>query len=169
MSGAVAQPVVYRQQLSFHEVARLLPFGVQWLLIDRVLSWNDDEIVVQKAVSGGEQNMSAHLRDGPSIMPGILTVELVNQCAMLLMILRGAKGLGEHIAGSAGVLARCKGTFHSPAYIGDIVTAHVKIAAVLGGKTQYDGEVTVGERRVATISAIGALVTTDQPSRPIAA
>lgn len=163
MSGVAAHTVVYPQQMSFHEVARLMPFGTQWLLIDRVLCWSDDEIVVAKAISGGEPNMAAHLRDGPSIMPGVLQIEFVNQATMLLMLLRAAKGVDTNPSLKSGVLARCKGTFHSPAYIGDAITARVRIAAVMGEKVMYEGEVMAGERHVASISAFGALLSTDQP------
>lgn len=168
MSQAL-QPILYPQQMSFHEVARLLPFGTQWQLIDRVIGWSDEAITVQKAVSGGETNMAAHLRDGPSIMPGVLQIEFVNQATMLLMILRGAKGIGANITGGAGVLARCKANFHSPAYIGEVLTATVKVEGVVAGKTQYEGIITSGERKIATVSAIGALVTTEQPPQAIAA
>lgn len=168
MSDTVTNPVIYPQQMSFHEVARIMPFGTQWLLIDRVLSWSDEEIVVSKAIAGGEPNMAAHLRDGPSIMPGVLQIEFVNQATMLLMLLRAAKGVGEDADVQSGVLARCKGTFHSPAYIGDVITARVRISAVMGEKVMYEGEITCGERRVASISAFGAMISKDQPI-PLAA
>jgi hypothetical protein len=89
--AALASPV-QRQRLDFHEVQRILPYKSPWLLIDRVDSWDDKEIKVIKAISGSEANMQAHMADGPSIMPGVLQIELVNQALMLLMILQNMAG-----------------------------------------------------------------------------
>jgi len=146
------------QRLDFHDVARLLPYGAPWLLIDRVLSWDSKQIVVCKAVSGGEVNMSAHLRDGPSIMPGVLHIELVNQATMLLMILLNSSGQRNDSSDGAGVLARVKANFLSPAYIGELITATVKITAIKDNMTFYEGNVFAGDRAVSRVEAIGALV-----------
>lgn len=149
------------QQLEYHQIARLLPYGLPWLMLDKVVQWGGNQIVVQKAVSGSEFNMAAHLKDGPSIMPGVLQIEVVNQAVMLLMVLQeGNKQQSDNPAfEGTGVLARVKSTFHSPAYIGEIITATARIVEIVGSKTMYRGELTAGDRKVATVEAIGAVVT----------
>lgn len=146
------------QRLDYHDLAALLPYGFPWLLVDRVSRWSASEIVVVKAVSGCDHNMSAHLRDGPSIMPGVLLIELVNQAAMLLVTLRSSAGEQDARMSGAGALGRAKATFHSPAYIGDVLTATVRITVQSENKTAYEGHITCGDRAVATVQAIGALV-----------
>ncbi len=151
------------QSLSFHEIMRLLPYGAPWLLIDKVVSWGDGQIVVQKAISGSEVNMAAHLKDGPSIMPGALQLEFVNQAAMLMMILLNSSGERNDPTNGAGVLAQCKCKYISPAYIGEVITATVRLVEVVGQMTMYQGEVACGERKIASITAVGALIA--DPSR----
>lgn len=143
------------QRLEYHEIARLVPYGARWLQIDRVLRWDDTSIIVQKAVSGGDPNMASHLAQGPSIMPGALQVELVNQALMLLMTLLNMSGKRRDDIAGAGVMARCKGNFVSPARIGDILTATVTIDHVVGPATAFTGVIRCGERLVARISALG--------------
>lgn len=155
----VAALATIPQSLSFHEIMRLLPYGPPWLLLDRVVSWGKGEIVVQKAISGAEANMSAHLKDGPSIMPGALQLEFVNQAAMLMMILLNSSGERNDPTDGAGVLAQCKCKYISPAYIGEVITGTVKLVEVVGNMTMYQGEITCGDRKVASITAVGALVT----------
>ena len=152
------KPATIPQSLSFHEIARILPYGPPWLLIDKVLSWGNGEIVVQKAISGCETNMSAHLKDGPSIMPGVLQLEFINQAAMLMMLLLNSSGERSDASEGAGVLAQCKCKYISPAYIGEVITGTVKLVEVVGHMTMYQGEITCGDRRVASINAVGALV-----------
>lgn len=153
--GSLAIP----QRLDYHDICKLLPYKSPWLLIDRVASWGTNEIVVIKAISGAEVNMAAHMAQGPSVAPGVLQIELVNQALMLLMVLLNMSGVrSDSMEGGAGVLASCKAKFHSPAFIGDVITATVKVIDTVGNKTMFEGEITCGDRRVATVSCIGATV-----------
>lgn len=104
-----------RQRLDHHELARLLPYKSPWLLIDRVTAWSEEGITVHKAISGAEANMAAHLSQGPSIMPGVLQIEFVNQAVMLLMILLNMSGKrSDNLKGGTGILAKTRARFHSP-------------------------------------------------------
>ncbi|MBA5606564.1 hypothetical protein H3H36_14500 [Duganella sp. FT3S] len=160
------------QTLDYHQIVRLVPYRSPWLLLDRVLRWDDKHIVVQKAISGADPMMAAHLSDGPSIMPGVLYIELVGQAAMLLGVLTGARqdapgaAPAEH---ATDVLARCKGEFISPAYIGEVITAEVTISDKIAGKTIYDGIVKAGERLVCKVSGIGATLSPSVVAQPAAA
>jgi len=147
----------YPQALDYHQIVRLVPYRSPWLLVDRVVAWDKKRIVVQKAISGADPMMAAHLADGPSIMPGVLLIELVGQATLLLNVLSGG---GKPADGAAGILARCKGEFLSPAFIGETITAEVTISDVIAGKTLCEGVVRAGERLVCRVSSIGAMVST---------
>jgi 3-hydroxyacyl-[acyl-carrier-protein] dehydratase len=148
---------VFPQTLDYHQIVRLVPYRSPWLLLDRVIRWDQKRIVVQKAISGADPMMAAHLSDGPSIMPGVLYIEFVGQATMLLGVLSsGGKQGPEGVA----VLARCKGDFVSPAFIGETITAEVTISDVIAGKTVYEGVVHVGDRLICRVSGIGALIDT---------
>lgn len=144
------------QSLEYHQIVSLVPYRSPWLLLDRVLAWGERHIVVQKAISGADPMMAAHLSDGPSIMPGVLFIELVGQAAMLLGVLTGSDAEQAEAANLTDVLARCKGEFLSPAYIGEVITAEVTISDKIAGKTLYEGVVKAGERLVCKVSGIGA-------------
>jgi len=158
MDLSVPTAAVLPQTLDYHQIARMLPFKAPWLLVDRVTSWDQKQIVAHKAISGGEVNMAAHLEHGPSIMPGVLQIEFVNQALMLLMVLLNSAGARKDVMDGAGVMARCKGNFHSPAFIGETITATVNILEVVGTKTMFEGVIKAGDRLVAEVSAIGAQV-----------
>lgn len=156
--------MAFPQSLDYHDIVKILPYRSPWLLIDRLIRWEKKSIVVQKAISGADPMMAAHLSDGPSIMPGVLYIELVGQATMLLGIL-SSNTYGSRPSGlGAAVLARCKGEFLSPAFIGETLTAEVNIIDVISGKTVYEGTVKVGDRLICKVSGMGAMI-----SEPISA
>jgi 3-hydroxymyristoyl/3-hydroxydecanoyl-(acyl carrier protein) dehydratase len=148
----------YPQCLDYHQIVRLVPYRSPWLLIDRVVRWDQRSIVVQKSISGADPMMAAHLSDGPSIMPGVLFIEFVGQATMLLgQLLRGPIATKDG-ANHTAVLARCKGEFLSPAYIGETITAEVSILDEIANKTVYEGLVKAGDRPVCRVSGMGAMI-----------
>lgn len=149
-----AQPL-FPQQLDYHQIVRLVPYRSPWLLLDRVLGWDSRSITVQKSISGADPMMAAHLADGPSIMPGVLHIEMVGQATMLHGVLSSGGKSGEE---GAGVLGRCKGEFVSPAFIGETITAQVTVSDQIAGKTVYEGVVRAGDRLVCRVSGMGAII-----------
>lgn len=156
--------VVFPQTLDYHQIVRLVPYRSPWLLVDRVIHWEKKRIVVQKAISGADPMMAAHLSDGPSIMPGVLFIELVGQATMLLDVLSSG---GKRGPDGVGVLARCKGEFLSPAFIGETITAEVTVSDVIAGKTIYEGVVHAGDRLICRVSGMGALLNTPVASNAL--
>lgn len=151
----------FPQTLDYHQILKLVPYRSPWLLLDRVVSWDNKRIVVQKSISGADPMMAAHLAEGPSIMPGVLYIEFVGQATMLLGVLSSG---GKPGPDGVAVLARCKGEFLSPAYIGETITAEVTINDVIAGKTVYEGLVRSGDRLICRVSGMGALI--DRPAPP---
>ncbi|GKW41791.1 hypothetical protein LOZ86_17585 [Pectobacterium parvum] len=145
---------LYPQQLDYHQIIRLVPYRSPWLLIDNVVRWDEKSIVVNKAISGADPMMAAHLADGPSIMPGVLLIEFMGQATMLLSTLTSQAPPSEQTA----VLGRCKGEFISPARIGELITGYLSITDVVAGKTFYEGVIFAGERKVCKVSGVGAFL-----------
>ena len=156
--------VAFPQMLDYHQIVRLVPYRSPWLLLDRVVRWDNKTIVVQKSISDTDPMMAAHLADGPSIMPGVLYIEFVGQATMLLGVLSSGGKKGSE---GVGVLARCKGEFLSPAFIGETITAEVTISDVIAGKTIYEGVVHAGDRLICRVSGIGALINTPVASNAL--
>lgn len=156
--------IAFPQNMDYHQIVRLVPYRSPWLLLDRVISWNKKSIVVQKSISGSDPMMAAHLADGPSIMPGVLYIELVGQATMLHGVLSSGGQAGKE---GAAVLGRCKGEFISPAFIGETITAEVTVSDPIAGKTVYEGIVRSGDRMICRVSGMGAVV--DAPQIPVPA
>lgn len=144
----------YPQTLDYRRILRLVPHKAPWMLIDRVVSWDEKSIVVNKAVSGADPIMAAHIADGPGIVPGVLYIELVAQSVALLNILNGRTADRRAVS----VMGRCKGEFISPGHIGETLRAEAVILDSVAGKTVYEGVVYAEDRLLCKVSGMGALM-----------
>jgi 3-hydroxymyristoyl/3-hydroxydecanoyl-(acyl carrier protein) dehydratase len=140
----------YPQVMDYHQLLEIMPYRSPWMLIDRLLSWGDKFISVMKVVSGADPMVASHFPKGPSVIPGVLYIELVSQAVLLL------GKLAEQEQGATTVLARCKADFVSPGFIGDTLIADVKIHDVISGTAVYDGIVRSGNRVVCKVNAYAA-------------
>ncbi|MGQ9700062.1 MAG: 3-hydroxyacyl-ACP dehydratase FabZ [Candidatus Bipolaricaulaceae bacterium] len=72
--------------MDIEELKRVLPLGYPYLLVDRVLSRTEEEVVAQKCVTINEPYFQGHFRPPfPSIMPGTMILEGMAQTAGLLL------------------------------------------------------------------------------------
>lgn len=103
--------------MDIEELKRVLPLGHPYLLLDRVLSRTEEEVVAQKCVTINEPYFQGHFRPPfPSVMPGTMILEGMAQAAGLL--------LGE---GKLAVLAEvARARFRRPVVPGDRLTFRAK-------------------------------------------
>jgi 3-hydroxyacyl-[acyl-carrier-protein] dehydratase len=64
-------------------IQAVLPHRYPFLLVDRVISRDDDRIVAHKLVTANEPHLAGHLPGNP-IMPGVLIIEALAQVGALL-------------------------------------------------------------------------------------
>lgn len=105
------------QVMDIEALKKALPLGYPYLLIDRVLSRTEEEVVAQKCVTINEPYFQGHFRPPfPSVMPGTMILEGMAQTAGLL--------LGE---GKLAVLAEVgRARFRRPVVPGDRLTFRAK-------------------------------------------
>jgi 3-hydroxyacyl-[acyl-carrier-protein] dehydratase len=104
--------------MDIEELKQALPLGYPYLLLDRVLSRTEEEVVAQKCVTINEPYFQGHFRPPfPSVMPGTMILEGMAQTAGLLF--------GE---GKLAVLAEVeRARFRRPVVPGDRLTFRAKV------------------------------------------
>jgi beta-hydroxyacyl-ACP dehydratase FabZ len=129
--------------LSVTEIMKLLPHRYPMLLVDRVLEIDADgkRIVGLKNVSANEQFFQGHFPGNP-VMPGVLIVEAMAQCAAILG-LRDMPDREKKLFLFGGV---DKARFRRPVVPGDqlqleCVVLHRRSTSVkIHGKATVDGQ-----------------------------
>jgi beta-hydroxyacyl-ACP dehydratase FabZ len=127
--------------LSSEQIERLLPHRAPMLLVDRVLSIGETEIVGTKLVSASEPFFQGHFPGRP-IMPGVLILEALAQLACIGLVYRdpSRRGLVPVLAGID------KARFRRLAEPGDLLVLSVRVdrertrLVRLEGRAEVDGE-----------------------------
>jgi len=106
-----------------------LPYGPDFLFIDRVVDLSrPDRIVTQTHFQASARILRSHFSKGPTVVPGVLLIEMASQSALLCGQL-----LGLVPEGSLLLLGNVKAMFLRMAPGDAWVTAHVKIDNPAGG------------------------------------
>jgi len=129
--------------LTITEIMQLLPHRYPMLLVDRVLEIDPDgkRIVGLKNVSANEQFFQGHFPGNP-VMPGVLIVEAMAQCAAILG-LRDMPDREKKLFLFGGV---DKARFRRPVVPGDqlrlecVVLHRRSISVKIHGKATVDGQ-----------------------------
>lgn len=132
--------------IKFHELKEYMPHRYPFLLIDRVLSYEEGKsIVAMKNLTCNEDFFNGHFPERP-IMPGVLMIEALAQAAGLLIfyttkIKADAKTNWHFLAGVD------KAKFKRVVDPGDQLELHVSVSKrksmlwVFDAKAMVDGEV----------------------------
>ena len=132
--------------LSFEEVRRLLPQGLPFVFIDRVLAVHEDKSIrCLKNLAGDEPIFASHFPDF-AIMPGVLLVECMAQASLLLLRICHSS---KFSSGKLGVLGSVKARFLRPAVPGDQLIIDATIEKVVGRGVLVNTTITCNSNTVA--------------------
>lgn len=147
--------------LDHADIRRILPHRHPVLLVDRVLEIEPGvRVVATKNVTGSEPCYAGLDEDLPAsayAYPVSLLVESFGQSGAVLWLYsaaeRGERPEGTLIFGSAREVS-----ITGAAYPGDVLRHVVEIDRVIGDNAFMRGEIWAGERRVATVGSVLAVV-----------
>lgn len=138
-------------------IKTLLPHREPILLIDRVISYDQQQISAQTDLSNHKGLFKGHFPDR-SILPGIYMIEMAAQSGALLVALSAGLDADKFIAFS-GV---DKVKFRSPVKPDDIIRVDVEIVKVRGPFYKFSGKAFVGEALVMSLDFAAAQMTFDE-------
>ena len=142
--------------LGITEIMNILPHRYPMLLVDRVLEVEEKRIVCLKNVTANEEFFLGHFPGAP-VMPGVLIVEAMAQCAAVL-ILRDIPNRNEKLFLFGGV---DKARFRKPVVPGDQLKLECQILQRRATSVKVQGTATVDGNVVAEAELLSIMV--DRP------
>ncbi len=130
--------------LSREAIKRILPYGEDFLFLDRVSTLSAEEIEASYRIPDDSPILRAHFADFP-IMPAALLAEGCAQAGTLLVRYNLPEQQEKEIIGLQIESAR----FLSPARPGDTLSYHARLANIDSRAARVEGRVRIGERSVA--------------------
>lgn len=142
--------------MNITEIMKLLPHRYPMLLVDRILEIQEKRIVGIKNVSANEQFFQGHFPGAP-VMPGVLIVEAMAQCAAVLF-LRDIEDRDKKLFLFGGV---DKARFRKPVIPGDQLRLECEVLARRANTVKVRGIAKVGDAIVAEADLLSVMV--DRP------
>ena len=144
--------------LGINEIMKLLPHRYPMLLVDRILDIPEGgkKIVGLKNVSANEQFFQGHFPGAP-VMPGVLIVEAMAQCAAVLF-LREIEDREKKLFLFGGV---DKARFRKPVLPGDQLIMECEVLQRRAGTVRVRAVATVANAVVAEAELLSVMV--DRP------
>jgi len=143
--------------LTIQDILKLLPHRYPMLLVDRILELDPGaRIVGLKNVTANEQFFQGHFPGAP-VMPGVLIVEAMAQCAAVLF-LRDIPERDEKLFLFGGV---DKARFRKPVIPGDQLIMEITVIQKRANTVKVRGEAKVGGVLVAEAELLSVM--TERP------
>ena len=140
--------------MTINEILKILPHRYPMLLVDRVLEIEPGKRIIGiKNVSANEQFFQGHFPGAP-VMPGVLIVEAMAQCAAVL-ILRDIPNREEKLFLFGGV---DKARFRKPVVPGDQLRFECTIVQRRSNSVKIHGTATVNGELVAEAEMLSVMV-----------
>ena len=141
--------------LTITEIMKLLPHRYPMLLVDRILEIHEDgkRIVGLKNVTANEQFFQGHFPGAP-VMPGVLIVEAMAQCAAVLF-LREIEDRDKKLFLFGGV---DKARFRKPVVPGDQLILDCQVLQRRASTVKVKGMAKVNDAVVAEAELLSVMV-----------
>jgi 3-hydroxyacyl-[acyl-carrier-protein] dehydratase len=122
-------------------IQQAIPHREPFLLVDRLIEWEDDRLVGEKTFTGQEDFFNGHYPDYP-LVPGVLLCEAAMQCGAILL---SRKIDGEE--GKVPVATRMNNVrFKNMVHPGDTIVMEVTLKETLASAFFLEAKVAVRKR-----------------------
>ncbi len=137
--------------MDIHQILEILPHRYPLLLVDRVLEIESGKRIVGiKNVTANEPWFSGHFPGRP-VMPGVLIVEALAQCAGLLLM----EGLDDPQSKIVYLLGMDRVKFRRPVVPGDQLRLELEVVQGRGKRARVKSVAKVCEKIVAEATILG--------------
>lgn len=141
--------------IEIEEIKTLIPHRYPFLLVDRVLNIEENEIETIKNVTVNEEFFNGHFPGAP-MMPGVLQMEALAQSGLILMM----KNKVEDPENSLIVFSTIKNAkFRKPVTPGDQLNMHVELVSQRRNFVNMVGKATVDGKVACEMDAMAAITT----------
>jgi beta-hydroxyacyl-ACP dehydratase FabZ len=136
-----------------YDILKWMPHRYPFLLIDRIVRLDEEEVVGYKNVTFNEPFFTGHFPGNP-VMPGVLVLEAMAQVGGFLLLKRVKNGENKLLYFSGADKVR----FRRPVRPGDRVVFKVRLIRFGGRNAIMSGEATVDGEPTASATMMASLV-----------
>ncbi len=126
------------------EIRDILPHRYPFLLVDRILEYDEQHIVGVKNVTANEPHFTGHFPEFP-VMPGVLIVEAMAQCAGVLVL----KSIPDRHKKLVFLASVEEAKFRRPVLPGDQLRMEMSVVKWKSTVAKFSGKATVDGQLVA--------------------
>ncbi len=141
------------KMLNIHQIINYLPHRYPFLLVDKVIEYDEDALVALKNVTVNEPYFMGHFPEN-AVMPGVLIVEALAQAGAILAYLKAKSNPQKHLFFLAGV---DNAKFKQVVLPGDQLFLDVHIAGHKGSFWKLHGEAKVDGKIVCSVDILSAM------------
>jgi 3-hydroxyacyl-[acyl-carrier-protein] dehydratase len=144
--------------LNIHDLIKLLPHRYPFLMIDKVLDYEENSLRAVKNVTVNEPCFMGHFPDN-AVMPGVMIIEALAQAGAVLAYLKTKSSPRDNIFFLAGI---DNAKFKQIVLPGDQLVLNVAITGSKGNFWKIHGEATVEGKVACMVDILSAMRKTSQ-------
>ena len=141
------------KRLTVHEIIKLLPHRYPFLMVDKVIDYDDSSLKAAKNVTVNEPYFMGHFPEN-AVMPGVLICEALAQAGAILAYLKTKSSPKDNLFYLAGI---DNAKFKQIVLPGDQLILDVALVGKKGNFWKIHGEATVDGKIACSLDILSAM------------